>query len=64
MRVTYACIFVCVSVCVYVCACGYVSVCVCVSVCLCLCVLVPAKVFDIFDVGLIYVLSVFLVLCL
>ena len=50
--------------CVYVYAYGYVSVCVCVSVCLCLCVLVPAKVFDIFDVGLIYVLSVFLVLCL
>ena len=66
VRVTYAYILVCVCLCVcmFVRACGYVSVCVCVSVCLCLCVLVPAKVFDIFNVGLIYVLSVFLVLCL
>ena len=36
----------------------------CVCVFVHVCVLAPAKVFDIFNVGLIYVMSVFLVLCL
>ena len=58
------CIFVCVCVCV--CMCVRVGMYLFVYVCLCFgcCLHVPAKVFDIFNVGLIYVLSVFLVLCL